>query len=180
MDDQSAAPDLRVSHAEREHVVELLSGHFREGRLTVDEYAERSDTASAARTRRDLNMLLVDLPGAELAQARDVVELTNIAGDLRRHGQWTVPARIVVRSRFGNAHLDCRAARFTAPTVTIDVELGVGNLDIRLPKGASVELEGAHAKLGTVIDRTEKQFERGDPHVVVRGGTAIGNVRVRY
>ncbi|MHA6626721.1 DUF1707 SHOCT-like domain-containing protein [Pseudonocardia sichuanensis] len=180
MDDQSAAPDLRVSHAEREHVVELLSGHFREGRLTVDEYAERSDTASAARTRRDLNMLLVDLPGAALAQARDVVELTNIAGDLRRHGQWTVPARIVVRSRFGNAYLDCRAARFTAPTVTIDVELGVGNLDIRLPKGASVELEGAHAKLGTVIDRTEKQFERGDPHVVVRGGTAIGNVRVRY
>lgn len=180
MENEPAHRDLRVSHAERGHVVELLTGHFREGRLTADEYAERSDAASVARTRQDLNELLTDLPGAELAQARDVLELANVAGDLRRHGEWTVPARIAVRSRFGNAHLDCRSARFTAPTLTIDLDLGAGNLDIRLPKGASVDLEGARTKVGTVVDKTEKSFERGEPHVVVRGGTTIGNIRVRY
>lgn len=180
VENEPAYQDLRVSHAEREHAVELLTGHFREGRLTVDEYAERSDAASAARTRQDLNRLLVDLPGAGLAQPRDVLELANIAGDQRRHGEWTVPATVVIRSWFGNAHLDCRSARFTGPTLTIDVELGAGNLDIRLPKGASVDLEDARTKVGSVVDRTEKSFERGDPHVVVRGGTAIGNIRVRH
>jgi hypothetical protein len=179
MGDEIMPQEIRVSHAEREHVAQLLSGHFTEGRLTTDEYAVRSAAAAEAVTRADLNRLLMDLPGAEAARARDVLELTNVGGDLRRQGEWTVPPRIVVRSRMGNAYLDFRQARFTSPEVVVEADLTVGNLDIRLPKGATVDLDDARAGLGSVVDKIGSSFERGTPHVVVKGGTKLGNIKVR-
>jgi Domain of unknown function (DUF1707) len=58
-------PDLRVSQAERDEVVKVLAGHFADGRLTVEEYEERVETALAARTGRDLEPLLEDLPAPD-------------------------------------------------------------------------------------------------------------------
>jgi hypothetical protein len=58
-------PDLRVSQAERDEVVAALAGHFADGRLTVEEYEERVEAALAARTGRDLEPLLEDLPAAD-------------------------------------------------------------------------------------------------------------------
>jgi Domain of unknown function (DUF1707) len=58
-------PDLRVSQAERDEVVTVLAGHFADGRLTVEEYEERVEAALGARTGRDLEPLLEDLPAAD-------------------------------------------------------------------------------------------------------------------
>jgi Domain of unknown function (DUF1707) len=58
-------PDLRVSQAERDDMVAVLAGHFADGRLTVEEYEERVEAALAARTGRDLEPLLADLPAAD-------------------------------------------------------------------------------------------------------------------
>ncbi|MGD9986192.1 DUF1707 SHOCT-like domain-containing protein [Pseudonocardia sp.] len=179
MTDEIAPQDLRVSHEEREHVTKLLAAHFSEGRLTVDEYGERTGAAAEAVTRADLNRLLIDLPGAEGARAREVLELSNTAGDLTRGGEWTVPPKIVVRSRFGNANLDFRAARFTTPVVTVETDILVGNVELRLPEGATVDLDDVQVTVGSVVDRIGPTAERGMPHVVVRGGTWMGNVRVR-
>jgi hypothetical protein len=55
-------PDLRVSQAERDEVAAALARHFADGRLTVEEYEERVGSALAARTGRDLEPLLSDLP----------------------------------------------------------------------------------------------------------------------
>ncbi len=54
--------DLRVGDAERDKTASQLSEHFAAGRLDHDEFAERSDRALRARTRRDLDVLLSDLP----------------------------------------------------------------------------------------------------------------------
>lgn len=55
--------DLRVSDAEREHVVGILETALGQGMLTLDEFTARTDTALAARTRGQLNIVLADLPG---------------------------------------------------------------------------------------------------------------------
>jgi hypothetical protein len=170
--------ELRVSHSEREHVGKLLEGHFTEGRLTVDEYAERTAAAAEAVTRADLNRLLLDLPGAEAVRARDELVLETVTGDLRRKGEWTVPPRIVVRSKAGNAVLDFRTARFTTAVVEVEIDVLLGNVDIRLPKGATVDLDDVRTSVGQVTDRIGPAPERGNPHVVVTGGTKVGNVRV--
>lgn len=53
---------IRVSDADRDQAVAELSEHFQTGRLTQDEFEERSGRALAARTGSDLRELFTDLP----------------------------------------------------------------------------------------------------------------------
>lgn len=55
-------PDLRVSQAERNEVAAALGRHYADGRLSVAEYEERVAAALEARTGRDFEPLLADLP----------------------------------------------------------------------------------------------------------------------
>lgn len=57
------AKDIRVSDAEREYVGQLLQRAVGQGMLSIAEFTERMDTAMAARTRGELNSVLIDLPG---------------------------------------------------------------------------------------------------------------------
>ena len=54
--------DLRVSDAERDLAVSELSRAFQVGRLTADEFEQRSAQAFASRTGKELTALLADLP----------------------------------------------------------------------------------------------------------------------
>jgi DUF1707 SHOCT-like domain len=53
---------LRASHADREHVIELLKDAFVHGRLTRDELDVRAGRALTARTCADLAALTADIP----------------------------------------------------------------------------------------------------------------------
>ena len=53
---------LRVSDAERDRAISDLSEHFQAGRLTMEEFEERSDQAVHAKTYADLAVLFHDLP----------------------------------------------------------------------------------------------------------------------
>lgn len=54
--------DTRVSDAERDQAVAELSEHFQAGRLTQEEFEDRSGRALQARTGADLSVLFTDLP----------------------------------------------------------------------------------------------------------------------
>jgi hypothetical protein len=54
--------DIRVSDAERDEAITELSEHFQAGRLTQDEFDDRSGRALQARTGGDLGGLFGDLP----------------------------------------------------------------------------------------------------------------------
>lgn len=56
--------EMRVGDAEREAAAAELREHFASGRLTQDELNERLDRAFAAKTRGDLNALMIDLPSS--------------------------------------------------------------------------------------------------------------------
>jgi len=53
---------LRLSDADREKAVELLSEHYSLGRLTKDEFDERSDAVWSAKAQGDLAPVFADLP----------------------------------------------------------------------------------------------------------------------
>jgi hypothetical protein len=86
-------PDLRVSQADRDEVVKVLAGHFADGRLTVEEYEERVEAALAARTGRDLEPLLEDLPAADPSAAPARTRHRREARSLR--APLVVPARLL-------------------------------------------------------------------------------------
>jgi Domain of unknown function (DUF1707) len=72
---------IRASDQERESVVDVLRDAYTDGRLTLDEFSERTSAAYAARTRPELRELTGDLPvqpvfGADLLRQRPAAELT--------------------------------------------------------------------------------------------------------
>jgi Domain of unknown function (DUF1707) len=65
MDTTNSFPSggIRVSDADRDQAIAELSEHFQAGRLTQEEFEERSGRALQARTGDDLAALFTDLPG---------------------------------------------------------------------------------------------------------------------
>ncbi|MEV6409978.1 DUF1707 domain-containing protein [Kribbella sp. NPDC051718] len=62
-----ARGSLRIGDAERDRAVEQLSDHFVAGRLTQEEFEERSDQATKARYADEVELLFADLPELESA-----------------------------------------------------------------------------------------------------------------
>jgi hypothetical protein len=65
MDNQTGSyprADIRLSDAERDQAVAELGEHFQYGRLTQEEFDDRSGRALQARTGRELTALFTDLP----------------------------------------------------------------------------------------------------------------------
>jgi Domain of unknown function (DUF1707) len=67
---------IRASDQERESVVDVLRDAYTDGRLTLDEFEERTSAAYAAKTWADLGQLTADLPAEPVFGA-----------DLNRHWQ---------------------------------------------------------------------------------------------
>lgn len=85
-------PDLRVSDADRQAVADQLSKHFADGRLDQGEFDERLSQAMNAKTYRDLDGLLTDLPSTQASGGGGLPPGGNVTG--REHG--SVPQRRVV------------------------------------------------------------------------------------
>jgi hypothetical protein len=88
-------PDLRLSDAEREEALDVLSEHVRTGRLDIDEFGTRSAKVSAAKTRRDLAPLFSDLP-APLPSALVVAPAKNEPAKPSRLVSGAVPIAVIV------------------------------------------------------------------------------------
>jgi hypothetical protein len=70
--------DLRVSDAERDLAVSELSRAFQVGRLTTEEFQQRSEQAFAAKTGNQLTALLADLPVEEAPARTALVERADL------------------------------------------------------------------------------------------------------
>jgi len=69
-------PRLRIGDVERERAVTALGEHFAAGRLTRDEFDERSEAAWAARTEAELAPLFTDLPSLYAASGSGTTRST--------------------------------------------------------------------------------------------------------
>lgn len=91
-----AAPTVRIGDAERDNACSLLASHFAAGRLTQDEYEERSAKAVTARTNTDLRLLLIDLPTDMQALERVAARPLTPASGLRSALLWTAGGFLAV------------------------------------------------------------------------------------
>ena len=83
-------PEVRVGDAEREQAVSALGEHYMAGRLSKEEYDERTATAWKAKTRSQLDPLFWDLPRIPQQVVRPVAAPTpprgSSGGRSRRRG----------------------------------------------------------------------------------------------
>jgi hypothetical protein len=190
------ADRIRVSDSEREQIVELLGQAAVEGRLTLDEYAERATSAHAARTRGELAKLTDDLPvvrprtttgmpGTALAGSAlsGTVEpaperLVAIFGNESRKGHWPVPERLEARSVFGDCHIELQDAQLQHPVTVIEATAIFGAVTVFVPEGVDVRLSGS-AVFGSKESKLQGRPEPGAPVVEVRARVVFGAVTVR-
>ncbi len=176
--------ELRVSDAERSHVVQILQKAIGHGMLSLDEFTTRTDTALAARTRAELNAVVVDLAGVthtdvESPLRTPPVELRANMSTLKRTGQWVVPREMVVRNRLGSTELDFTEARIEHQEVRIQLDVSGGSVKLLLPEHAVVDTNGVQVVAGSVKDRVGAGRAAGRPRFVVAGRITAGSLKIR-
>lgn len=200
--------DLRVSDDERSHVLALLEKATGRGLIDLGEFTERSAKVISARTRRDLNAVLLDLPGLEIAghtvgaavqAARPqsppvpgysgavragppgaVLELTGW-GSRTFKGYWTVPSTIVIGGTGASTRLDFTAAQLASPTVTIEFRSNYGGAaELVVPRGSAVRVEGLQMRGGHIHNKVDPRSAAGGLTLVLTGVKKAGSVTIRH
>jgi Domain of unknown function (DUF1707) len=180
-------PVLRVSDRERDQAAQVLQAAFAEGRLDDDEFDERMRAALTARTAADLDQLTADLPPAAAGAPRVAGQGGGKPGrfaiayknSIRRGGRWQVPERFTSVVYKGDGWLDLRAAELTEPTTTVRAIAYKSRIDVLVPPGVRVELEGFGVSKGwSAQEDQESLLPRDAPVVHVRGIAYKGTIEV--
>jgi hypothetical protein len=193
-------PGILASDAERDQTMERLRAAAGEGRLTLEELTDRIETASASRTREELERMTADLPpvgidalalaagsatGAAAPEVRPTQQVTTVLprnssffGDLKRSGPWQLPATSQWDTFFGDVKLDLREAHVPAGEIVIEARTFFGDIELLVPEGVIVDVHGK-ATFGDVKQDAGMSGAAGAPRIVLTGGTVFGDVRVQ-
>ena len=192
---------MRCSDADREVVAEAVRQAAADGRLTLEEMSDRLDVVYAARTYRDLEPVVRDLPGAHVpgvpglpvprgerlpadrvatpvvGQSGTTDSAVAIFSETKRTGAWVVPADYAGVAVFGSVVLDLREASLAASTVQIQANAVFGEVTVIVDDGLTVSTVGTPV-LGE-YNGPHEQPQSDRPHVVLNGLALFGSVNVK-
>jgi len=122
----------------------MLAQALADGRLTNEEYSERTDAALAARTLGELAALTGDLasPAQQPVQVDGGQVVSAVFTNAERHGRWVVPATVTCSAVFGEAVLDLREALLQERHVVLNVYALFGRVRLIVPVGVEVVMNG--------------------------------------
>ena len=185
------ADGIRASDAERDATVERLRDAAGEGRLTLEEFSDRMEQASTAKTRAELDRLLTDLPAGHEADGTGTGGSTvavggagapswhvSPIGGLNVSGPWRMGRHLVVISLIGGARLDLSQAELAARDVTLTKISVIGGVRARIPLGIRVDVSGVSLLGGTDVENAPDPGP-GAPTIHIRAFSVIGGIRVR-
>jgi hypothetical protein len=175
---------IRASDQDREAVVQRLQDAFAEGRLDDAEFDQRTRAALTAKTSANLAPLLDDLPAAAGRPAAGPAPgrgpgrfAVALKSSMRRSGRWRVPARFTSVVYKGGGWLDLRAAELTAHVTTVVAVAYKSRIDILVPPGVRVEMEGFGVTNGWSADEDwERQLPADAPVLHIRGIAYKGTI----
>ncbi|MEU0202678.1 MULTISPECIES: DUF1707 domain-containing protein [unclassified Streptomyces] len=191
-----AVSELRASDAERDRIADILHDALAEGRLTVDEHAERVEGVLRAKTVGELEVFIRDLPAAHrrgpgpapspaphrpTAGAIPIEPDDNVvaifSGAVRK-GRWRAGRRIHAYAIFGSVEIDLSEALFDHQQVVVKSFAIFGSVDIRVPENVSLRGIGGGV-LGSFEVDTLDSGEPEAPVVYVDGWAVMGSVEAR-
>ena len=184
-------PPLRASDADRERVVALLREASVDGRLTVEELADRAEQAEDARTHAQLHAIVADLlpPGATVPVGPLAGSTAMAAGEVERHravlssldrrGRWQLAPRSRFVAALGSIQLDLRQAVMPGPEVEIELKAVLGSCHLLVPEGTDVRVSGGNTLGSCELHLGSEAPPPGAPIVRVVVAGALGSVEVR-
>jgi hypothetical protein len=171
--------ELRASDTDRERVVWLLQDAHGDGRLTLDEHAERVQRAYEARTLGELSALTRDLIPLDQQPIRlESGPLHAFFGTVRHGGRWVVPGRFPVAALFGTLEIDLREALLQRRHVVVRASVLGGRLRLLVPEGVRVEFTG-RSVIGSHDLRVRPRQGEDGPVIEVCGTVVLGSVNAR-
>jgi hypothetical protein len=179
---------IRAGDRDRDAVVQRLQEAFADGRLDDEEFDSRTRAALTARLSSDLAVLTRDLPdssasGRTVAPAAGGRKPGRVAiaykSSVRRAGRWLVPEQFRAIVYKGSGHIDLRAAELTAPVTTLFAVAYKSRIDVLVPLGVRVELDGFGVTKGwSAEEDLESRLPADAPVVHVRGIGYKGTIEV--
>ena len=179
---------IRASDAERDATVERLRDAAGEGRLTLEEFSDRMEQATTARTRTELDQLVTDLPAAPAGGGSGTVVAPGSSGAPTWHvspigglsvsGPWRMGRHVVVIALIGGADLDLSQAELAARDVTLTKVSIIGGVHARIPHGIRVDASGLSLLGGTSVEGAPDPGP-GAPTIHIRAFSIIGGIRIR-
>ena len=130
----------RASDAERERAVVRLREAATEGRLTLEELADRTGLAYGAQSHAELERVTADIPAVTPSPAAAGTRwVLGLFGPVSRRGRWQLGSRTIVLSLFAPVTLDLAGATLPAGEAAITVVGIFGPIVLAVPQ--HVELE---------------------------------------
>jgi hypothetical protein len=174
------SPGVRAADSDREATVGKLEDALREGRITVDEFRQRTEAAYAATTATELEPLLADLPVSatpevEIVGTRPPETVFNVMGDVTLTLTGAVPAR--VSTGFGTIRIDLRDLRTDAERIELNLSTVLGDVEVIVPEGVDAQLEGWTVLGNRTVDLAPVPRLAGTPRIVVRAHAILGDLR---
>jgi|SRR5215469_15596102 len=179
------AAGIRASDAERDATLQRLSAATGDGRLTLEEFSQRMDRATTAKTRAELDRLVTDLPTeagaassavAERGPGRPSWHISPIGG-LSVSGPWRMERSVIVLTLIGGADLDLSQTQLAAPEVTLTKVSLLGGASIGVPPGIRVDASGFSLIGGTSVDAGPEPGPDA-PTVHIRAFSLLGGTRI--
>jgi hypothetical protein len=177
----SLTPAIRASDAERDATVVRLREAMAEGRMTLDDFSQRTDTALSALTRDQLAAVVADLPANPGYTSVDFPTpwVIGVMGSAKRSGRWRVGHELHAVSVMGECKIDLRGAVIDAPVITIDALAIMGTVEVIVPEGVEVSLEGVAIMASKELQMSDAPVGLGAPLVRVTGLALMGEIKVR-
>jgi len=175
-------PPVRASDGDREAAVRRLEQALAEGRITIDEFRQRTEAAYAAVTTDQLGPLLADLPAdapprIEIVGTRPPARLFNVFGDIRLAGDSPLPGRL--GTGFGDIRIDLRDLRTDAAVVELDLSTVFGDIDVIVAEGVDAALDGWTVLGNRKVELAPVPRLAGTPRIRVRAHAILGDLRLR-
>jgi hypothetical protein len=181
-------PAIRVSDRDRDTTAYRLQDAFAEGRLDDEEFDQRMRAALTAKVSTELDVLTTDLPAAAPRTAVPAIAADGpkpgkfaiaYKNSIRRGGRWRVPGRFTCVIYKGSGRLDLRAAELAGPVTTMAVTAYKSHVDVLVPPGVRVELDGFGVSKGwSAEEDLEGSLPANAPVVHVRGIAYKGTIEV--
>ena len=180
--DERDHPAVRVSDAERDAAVGRLKGAAVEGRLTLEELADRTGAAYSATDRTDLEQVLTDLPAPASAPSERAPRrwfLGILGGDTIR-GPTRVAGECRIVNFMGGTDLDLSQAIVSGGELTVRIVSVMGGATIRVPHGVHVERTGLSLMGGDKVEAAKgPPPPRDAPVIRIRSFNLMGGNTIR-
>jgi hypothetical protein len=168
---------------ERERIVQQLSEHFANDRLSLEDLESRMELAYKASSVAELHSLTADLPSAAAVPAPEPVpaalatlspdrdRVYAVMSETSRRGAWLVPQRLDVVALMSDTTIDLTQAELPTGIIDIHVRSVCAAVKIVVPPG--LQVVSRISSLMSSVRGSGEPNASADPQGAWRNGTVV-------